>query len=170
MRAWVLFGITLVFGCARPHKEGVKGATSAVPAPSEPILAPSVNTEEREGAATATATSTGTGEVTVTNIGIHIGGGPNDPATKEPVVRSLAPHFDEFRRCYALVENPRAGDFGVDLLIEKDGGHAKVDNPRTTLGRAFSDCMVGAFAAADFEAPRTGRTKVSYSLSFRPAK
>jgi hypothetical protein len=106
--------------------------------------------------------------VDVTNIGMHIGGGPNDAATKEPVARSVASHFDEFRRCYALVAPPRAGDFGIDLLIEAEGGLARADHPRTTLGDAFTACMTSAFAAIVFERPRTGRTKVSYSLRFVP--
>jgi hypothetical protein len=105
----------------------------------------------------------------VENIGMHIGGGPNDAVTKAPIARSVAPHFDAFRRCWSLVETPKAGDFGVDLVIERDGGKAEVSNPRTSLrGEPFRACVMSAFEAIDFAKPRGGKTKVSYSLRFTP--
>jgi hypothetical protein len=104
----------------------------------------------------------------VKNIGMHIGGGPNDSATKEPIAKSVEPHFDELRRCFANVDDPkRGGDFGVDLLIEPEGGKAKVTHPRTAIkGKGFEDCVVKVFEAVDFLRPRTGKTMVSYSLRF----
>src|SRR5258708_4685058 len=78
--------------------------------------------------------------VAVVNIGMHIGGGPNDPAAHEPIAQSVEPYFDDLRRCYPLVdERKRAsgGEYGVDLRIEKDGGAAQVSHPRTVLGKAF---------------------------------
>ena len=69
--------------------------------------------------------------VKVTNIGMHIGGGPNDAPTKEPIRRAVEPHFDAFRRCFALVDEAKKGDFGVDLLIDREGGKAKISHPRT---------------------------------------
>ncbi|WP_437292174.1 hypothetical protein [Sorangium sp. So ce406] len=109
-------------------------------------------------------------KVKVANIGMHIGGGPHDDYTKEPIKRSVAPHFDEFRRCFALAEDPnKAGDFGIDLRIEKDGGKAEVRKPRTALkGEAFTRCVVGVFERIDFQKPRRGPTVVSYSLRFTP--
>ncbi|WP_437787252.1 hypothetical protein [Sorangium sp. So ce1097] len=106
----------------------------------------------------------------VANIGMHIGGGPHDDYTKEPIKRSVAPHFDEFRRCFALAEDPtKGGDFGIDLRIEKDGGKAEVRKPRTALkGQAFTKCVVGVFERIDFQKPRRGPTVVSYSLRFTP--
>ncbi len=108
--------------------------------------------------------------VRVKNIGLHIGGGPNDPVTKAPFLKQIETHFDEFRRCYGLVEAPPArGTFGIDLLVAKEGGTAATSNARTALkGSAFRDCMVNVFAAISFEPPRRGATKLSYALSFEP--
>ncbi len=100
---------------------------------------------------------------------MHIGGGPNDAATKEPIRRSVEPHFDDFRRCFALVEDTKGGDFGVDLRIAREGGKAKVSHPRTALkGKAFQSCVVEAFERIDFLKPKGGDTTVSYSLRFTP--
>ncbi len=108
--------------------------------------------------------------VKIANIGMHIGGGPNDAATKDPIAKSVEPHFDEFRRCFALVDDPKhGGDFGVDILIEPDGGKAKVTGPRTRMkGNGFEDCVVKVFAGIEFLKPRFGKTMVSYSLQFTP--
>jgi hypothetical protein len=109
--------------------------------------------------------------VTVENIGMHIGGGPNDAVTKAPIGGSVAPHFDELRACWAQVDPPKGGDFGVDLLIPAEGGRAEVSHPRSILGpQAFRDCVVGVFTAIDFAKPRTGRTTVSYALRFTPGR
>lgn len=100
---------------------------------------------------------------------MHIGGGPNDDGTKEPIKRSVEPHFDELRRCYALTPEGEKGDFGVDLRIEREGGKAKVSHPRTAIkDKAFQACVVGVFEKIDFRKPRTGATVVSYSLRFSP--
>ncbi len=108
--------------------------------------------------------------VKVTNIGMHIGGGPNDAATKSPIKRSVEPHFDAFRRCFALVEDmSKGGDVGVDLHIPKAGGKAKVTHPRTAIkGKPFSECVVKVFEGIDFLKPKGGDTTVSYSLRFTP--
>jgi hypothetical protein len=107
--------------------------------------------------------------VKVENIGMHIGGGPNDAATKEPVRRSVEPHFDALRRCFAMAEEPKKGDFGIDLRIDKAGGKAKISHPRTALkGKAFEACVVHVFEAIDFLKPKGGTTVVSYSLRFTP--
>jgi hypothetical protein len=101
---------------------------------------------------------------------MHIGGGPNDARTKEPIASSVAPHFDEFRGCWAQVETAtHGGDFGVDLLIEAGGGKSTASNPRTTLKPdAFKECVMDVFRAVDFQKPRFGKTMVSYSLRFDP--
>jgi hypothetical protein len=109
--------------------------------------------------------------VKVKNIGMHIGGGPNDDVTKAPIHRSVEPHFDALRRCFAKVEDPKkGGDFGVDLLIEGAGGKAKITHPRTALkGEGFSGCVVAVFEAIDFLKPKGGKkTMVSYSIRFTP--
>jgi hypothetical protein len=108
--------------------------------------------------------------VKIENIGMHIGGGPNDAVNKAPIADSVAPHFDEVRACWARVEDlARGGDFGVDLLIQPEGGRAKVSNPRTGIhGDAFKSCVVAVFEQVDFQKPRKGLTMVSYSLRFTP--
>jgi hypothetical protein len=118
------------------------------------------------GASAAPSTTAG---LRVANIGMHIGGGPNDDVTKAPIHKSVAPHFDAIARCF-----PANGvlpvDFGVDLVIEAKGGRAQVARPRTPLrDDAFIGCVVGVFQAIDFLPPRFGRTVVSYSLRFSPA-
>ncbi len=100
---------------------------------------------------------------------MHVGGGPYDEATKEPIKKSVAPHFDELKRCYALVSPKVAGEFGIDLLLEANGGRAKTSHPRTRLkGEGFVECMNEAFQSFDFLPLKTGRTTVSYSLRFTP--
>jgi hypothetical protein len=110
-------------------------------------------------------------EVEVKNIGMHIGGGPNDNATKAPIKRSVEPHFDAFRRCYAVIVPPETGDVSVDLRIERDGGLAKLTKFKSALkGEGFEDCVRKVFDQVDFEKPKTGATVVSYSLRFTPKK
>ncbi|HVW25032.1 MAG TPA: hypothetical protein VHC69_06650 [Polyangiaceae bacterium] len=108
--------------------------------------------------------------VRVKNIGLHVGGGPNDAATKAPFLRQIAAHFDAFRRCYGSAEPPsQHGTFGIDLLVPKEGGTPVTSNPRTNMkGQAFRDCVVDVFSSIPFERPRRGATKLSYALSFEP--
>jgi hypothetical protein len=108
--------------------------------------------------------------VRVENIGLHIGGGPNDAKTKAPFLRQIATEFDAFRLCYAKAEGEGAhGTFGIDLLVPKEGGHAETSNPRTAMkGAAFRDCVVDAFRAIAFEPPKHGATTLSYALRFEP--
>jgi hypothetical protein len=108
--------------------------------------------------------------VLVENIGMHIGGGPNDAVTKEPIAKSVAPCFDSFRACWDAAAGATArGTFGVDLLIPAEGGKAAVSHPRTRIGGdAFRDCVVHVFEEVNFARPRGGRTTVSYSLRFQP--
>lgn len=110
-------------------------------------------------------------KIKVANIGMHIGGGPdvNSDENKAPIRESVAPHFDAFRRCWGQIGDDKAkGDFGVDLLIPKEGGKLKkVDNVRTTFkSPGFKECVVKVFEDIEFKKPRTGLTKVSYSLRF----
>jgi hypothetical protein len=105
----------------------------------------------------------------VVNIGLHIGGGPNDDVTKAPILRSVEPHFAALRACFAKAEEPKKGDFGVDLLIEREGGTAKVTHPRTGIaGDAFRTCVVDVFEKVEFQKPQGGKTMASYSLRFSP--
>ena len=110
--------------------------------------------------------------VTVKKIGLHIGGGPHDDETKRPIIESVKPHFDAMRGCWRHVQEPgKVNDFGVDLLIEREGGKAQVSNPRTAIkGDEFRDCMMKVFEGIEFLRPRTGKTIVSYSVRFTPGK
>lgn len=143
--------------------------TGVAPAASAPAASAPAASASAAGSA-STAELGPMPKVKVENIGMHIGGGPNDAETKAPIHRSVEPHFDELRRCFARAEDPKkGGTFGVDLMIEKDGGKADVSKPRTSLeGKSFKDCVVGVFEAIDFQKPRKGKTKVSYSIRFTP--
>jgi hypothetical protein len=124
--------------------------------------------------AAASAPSTPTGPAPrgkVVNIGMHIGGGPNDDATKEPIRRSVEPHFEALRRCYALAPEGEKGDYGIDLRIEREGGLAKASHPRTAIkDKGFQACVLHVFEEIQFLKPRTGTTVVSYSLRFSPLR
>jgi hypothetical protein len=107
-------------------------------------------------------------KVKVANIGIHIGGGPNDNATKEPFKKSVQPHYDAMRRCWARVEGQK-GDISVELRVERDGGKARVKPNKTTFkDREFNDCVYKVFEGIDFLKPRTGTTVLNFSLRFTP--
>ncbi len=106
-------------------------------------------------------------EVKITNIGLHVGGGPNDARTKLPFLRAIAARFDDFRACYDRFAGGAHGTFGVDLLVPRGGGHPSTSNPRTAMsGPDFRACVVKAFEAVVFERPARGTTKLSYALDF----
>lgn len=100
-------------------------------------------------------------------MGLHVGGGPNDAETKAPFLQAIEPRFPDFLRCYQQVAEPgRSGSFGVDLHVEKSGGHPQVDEPRSALpGDAFKDCVVSVFKSVDFP-PLKKPFTISYSLRF----
>jgi hypothetical protein len=168
-------GLVLSSGCDRSAAEHVTSAASLDASPASSSVeaaAPSTPPAVEASAPVALpAPSVPAAAVTVENIGMHIGGGPNDAVSKAPIGGSVTPHFGELGACWAQVGDPaRGGDFGVDLLIPAEGGRATVSHPRTTLGpEGFRDCVVAVFTAIDFARPRTGRTTVSYSLRFTPA-
>lgn len=153
-------------------------AASSAPAPASatattmPTTTPSASASAVAVPVQAPAPAPPLPDVKVSNIGMHIGGGPNDAPTKEPIRRSVEPHFDQFRACFAQLEDKdKGGDLGVDLRIERGGGKAKVGHPRTALkGKGFETCVVREFEAIDFLPPKGGTTTVSYSLRFAPAK
>jgi len=143
--------------------------TSAASLPSA-TATPTPSASAVDPAPTASAPPPPLPHVKIENIGMHIGGGPNDAVNKAPIADSVAPHFDEVRACWTRVDDPaRGGDFGVDLLIQPDGGRAKVTNPRTGIHPdAFRECVVAVFEKIDFQKPKKGLTMVSYSLRFSP--
>ena len=163
---------------AAPAAPTAAPSAAALTASTAPTVAPTASATAEPSAAPSAAPSASASAdaplpaVKVANIGMHIGGGPNDDVTKDPIRRSVQPHFDAFRRCFAVVDDAKkTGDFGVDLRIDKAGGRAKVSHPRTALkGKPFKECVVKVFEEIDFLKPKGGTTKVSYSLRFTPAK
>ncbi len=107
-------------------------------------------------------------ELKVENIGLHIGGGPNDAETKAPFLSAVAERFPSFMDCYRKNEDPAAGGrFGIDLHIARTGGRARLEQPRTALrGADFRQCLSSAFESVDFQKPKRGPTTISYSLRF----
>jgi len=107
-------------------------------------------------------------ELKVENIGLHIGGGPNDAETKAPFLNAVAERFPSFMACYLKNEDPATGGrFGVDLHITRAGGHPRIEQPRTSLrGPDFRACLGGVFESVNFQKPKLGPTTLSYSLRF----
>jgi len=107
-------------------------------------------------------------ELKVENIGLHIGGGPNDAETKAPFLSAVAERFPSFMDCYRKNEDPaQGGRFGVDLHIARGGGHPRLEQPRTSLrGPEFRACLGSVFESVDFQKPKHGPTTLSYSLRF----
>ena len=107
-------------------------------------------------------------EVQITNVGLHVGGGPNDEATKAPFQSAVAHHFDELRGCYRLVDKPeRGGVFGVDLRIPGQGGKPAIQAKRTAMGgEEFRQCVLDVFGQVEFARPPRGPTVISYSVRF----
>ena len=107
-------------------------------------------------------------ELKVENIGLHIGGGPNDAETKAPFLNAIAERFPAFMDCYRKNEDPaQGGRFGVDLHIARGGGHPRLEQPRSSLrGADFRACLSSVFESVDFKKPKAGPTTISYSLRF----
>lgn len=194
MHGWssvVVFGL-VVSACGSedraPHAASQSVDKSAsvqapLPAPSatqvatlvEPPIAPTASASAAPSAAPSTSAEAPPSElppVAVKNIGMHIGGGPNDDVTKAPIKRSVAPHFDAMRACFTKVtDQTKTGDVSLDLKIDKAGGKVEIQKFKSALkGEGFEECIREAFLAIDFEKPKTGTTIVSYSLRFTPAK
>lgn len=108
-------------------------------------------------------------ELKVENIGLHIGGGPNDAQTKAPFLSAVAERFPSFMDCYRKNEDPAAGGrFGIDLHVGRAGGHAHLEQPRSALrGADFRACLTSVFETVDFQKPKRGPTTISYSLRFQ---
>ena len=107
-------------------------------------------------------------ELKVENIGLHVGGGPNDADTKAPFLRAIAERFPAFMDCYRKNEDPaKGGRFGIDLHIARAGGHPSVEQPRTAMhGPEFRACVSSVFESVEFQKPTHGPTTISYSLHF----
>jgi hypothetical protein len=138
--------------------------SSASDQPSVPTLAP------KPVVGTSVETQRAAGAPEVVYIGMHIGGGPNDLATKAPFVEAIAAKKSDLERCAAELGASARGTFGIDLLVEPNGGHPGTSNVRTVVGGDdFRKCMVAAFESVTFARPKHGRTKVSYSLRITPS-
>ncbi len=135
---------------------GASTARSVTPRPSEIVLDPKQPLRPLP-------------ELKVENIGLHIGGGPNDAETKAPFLSAVAERFPSFMDCYRKTEDPAAGGrFGIDLHIARTGGHARLEQPRTALrGADFRACLSSVFETVDFQKPKKGPTTISYSLRFQ---
>jgi hypothetical protein len=113
--------------------------------------------------------------VKLVTIGMHVGGGPYDEPTKEPMKRSVEPRFPDLARCWSELPAPPAPgvDVGVDLVIEAKGGRARVQNPRvsgTSKRSGLEACIVSFFESVEFLPPKNGKTVVSYSIRVTPQK
>ncbi len=109
-------------------------------------------------------------DVEVKNVGMHIGGGPNDNATKQPIRDAVKPHYDELRACYAKANKPgKEETFGVDILIPADGGRAKITKPRVSMkGEGLAPCLTAVFERVEFAKPPKGvAMTVSFSVQFK---
>jgi hypothetical protein len=109
-------------------------------------------------------------DVEVKNVGMHIGGGPNDNETKRPIREAVKPHYDALRACYAKAVKPgKADTFGVDIRIPGEGGIAKISKPRTPMkGDGLLECMVAVFEKVEFTKPAKGvPMTVSFSVEFK---
>ncbi len=164
-----------VAACSKQPPAEVASASldAAVPVPAASASGPVASPEDAAVAPVVPASAAPPPEppvrVKVVTIGMHVGGGPYDEVTKEPMKRSVEPHFADLARCWKHVPKPRQADVGVDLVIEAAGGHAKVSNPRATVeGEGFVPCVVAFFEGIDFLKPKNGRTTVSYSVRFLP--
>jgi hypothetical protein len=106
-------------------------------------------------------------ELKVQLSGLHIGGGPNDAVTKRPFIEVLESGFEPMRACYSHVEEPgKGGTFGVDLRVERNGGHPTVQSVRTAIkGDKFRTCVEQAFLALNFARPKKP-TVLSASVRF----
>lgn len=106
-------------------------------------------------------------EISIRHIGLHVGGGPNDDATRQPILRAFEQRTQEFLWCYRQVERPlRGGVYGVDLYVPAAGGNPEVRATRQRLGSPeFQECMGKAFQGVNLPRPPRA-TVVSYSLRF----
>ncbi len=178
----------LLAACANAPTSESPASSSPVPAPSATDRAASATATTQTSAALTTSAAPTTpalasaavsaapaGEeapdVEVKNIGMHIGGGPNDNETKAPIKTSVEPHFDALKRCYAKADEQKQGDVSLDLKIDRAGGKAELQKYKSGIpGEAFKTCVSDLFKEIEFKKPKTGTTIVSYSLRFTPGK
>lgn len=148
--------------------EGVHQRSSG----DDPTAAPSANSAQQTSERTLERESAGAPpapapDIEVKNIGLHIGGGPNDAKTKAPFIDSIEGHFDAFGRCYADAGIEEIVTVSVDLLVVKQGGNPEIGEIRTGVKiKAFVECVRRVFSSVAFEPPKLGATRFSYSIRF----
>ncbi len=111
--------------------------------------------------------------VDLQSAGLHLAGPANTEAARRGLLKLFERNFPAFRLCHASApEHTDNASFGVDLLVPKEGGRAKVRETRTRLsGTGFKACMERAFEAIRFEPPVSARPEiVSYSVLFKPRR
>jgi hypothetical protein len=150
---------------------GAEPATASVVAPASEATR-SANQEPVVATPEPTAPpspSTASPKVEVKQMGLHIGGGPNNEVEAARYAGPIAQRFADFGACYPLAKGTRkAVSFGVDLLVTSRGGRAKIKDFRTLLtGKDFLACMLDVFGTIEFSGPARD-TVVSYSLLFKP--
>gem|GEM_PF-1008983 len=148
----------------------------SVPAPPEVVstnnpgagAAPAGGGADRVPGASVLGTGAALPELKLQLAGMHIGGGPNDEASKRPFIHAIERSFESLRACYTKAEDPmHGGTFGVDLRIAGKGGTPEVQQVRTALrGEGFRECLTSTFRAIQFSPPPKGPTVVSVSVRF----
>lgn len=109
-------------------------------------------------------------KINLKTIGLHVGGGPNDDATRKPLLALLELSFPDLQRCAAQLSPlpTQLTSFGIDLYVGAKGGHAEARQIRTRLGpEAFRVCVKQALTVLNFPAPPKPRV-ISYSVAFSP--
>lgn len=150
----------------------VAAARSPVPAPAAPAAArPPVTSAGATSAARPRPAPSGPA-VSLMSMGLHVDGLLNREPHRGRLVKVFEREFPAFKRCHGRASPHAEGaSYGVDLLIPRGGGRAKVRATRTRLeGAAFGSCMRAAFEAIQFPAPPSERPEiVSYSVLFKPS-
>jgi hypothetical protein len=143
-------------------------APASTPTTAAPVASSTPSAAPTEAATPPPADAKSLPEVKIESVGLHVGGGPNDDATKSPFLKTVEARFDEFRSCYVKVVEPeKGGTFGVDMRIGRTGGRAKIEQPRTGMkGTEFRQCVMKVFENLEFDKPARGPTTISYSLKF----
>jgi pyruvate/2-oxoglutarate dehydrogenase complex dihydrolipoamide acyltransferase (E2) component len=186
--------LPLLTGCATGHAASecpeVRQPVAVIPAPSAAPAAstsvasagapaapasaeappPLASVAAADSATAPSSASTGAPlpELKVHLSGMHIGGGPNDEASKRPFIHAIESSYDALRACYRKAEDPlQGGTFGVDLKVGAKGGTPEIQQVRTALkGETLRECLSSAFKRIQFGPPPKGPTVVSVSVRF----
>jgi hypothetical protein len=169
---------SLLLGCSAAGRSAEPAPAPAMTpepvssAPAEPAPGPASAAASDESASQLPAEGPSASTprlpaLSVQSIGMHVGGGANDPASKAPFLRALEARFPAFLECFRLAAEPGAGGtFGVDLRVAAAGGAPTVEQPRSSIaGEEFRSCMLSAFEGVLFE-PTKKSLVLSYSLRF----